>query len=156
MGWNYLSFPKLPKWIINIIPHFTQSCDYLSMLGIKLTDVNKRGPWNQNDAAYHETFHARHIIPHWYVYVDSLLTWYIEARWRIYASVHTCICLNGQGSHRHCHSRYTLASCSFCQDQMYASILDTMFLLMYLWCWSCDSIATPQQETNLIYFLSFR
>ena len=34
------------EWISNFIPHFTfhNGCDYLSMLGSKLNQINKRGP----------------------------------------------------------------------------------------------------------------
>ena len=51
MGWNYLSIPKLQwcnRWSLGInkyfISHFAGACDYLSMLGLKLNHVSKRGP----------------------------------------------------------------------------------------------------------------
>ena len=49
VGQNYLSFPKLKicsshwslEWVDNFIPHLYWACDYLSILGLKLT---KGGP----------------------------------------------------------------------------------------------------------------
>ena len=57
MGWNYLSIPKLQwlhpnfkgetvevwEWISNFISLYN-GCNYLSMLGLKLIHVSKRGP----------------------------------------------------------------------------------------------------------------
>ena len=50
MGWNYLSIPKLQRcnrWSLGMdkLFHRTlyQACDYLSMLGLKLNHVSKRG-----------------------------------------------------------------------------------------------------------------
>ena len=50
MGWNYLSFPKLQRcnrWSLGMDkwfhPTLYQACDYLSMLGLKLNHVSKRG-----------------------------------------------------------------------------------------------------------------
>ena len=47
--WNYLTIRQSQpcnrwslEWISNFIPHFT--CDYLYMLGLKVSHVNKRGP----------------------------------------------------------------------------------------------------------------
>ena len=50
MGWNYLSIPKLQRcnrWILGMDKQFHltlyQACNYLSMLGLKLNYVSKRG-----------------------------------------------------------------------------------------------------------------
>ena len=52
MGWNYLSIPKLQqcnRWSLGMDklfhPTLHCACDYLSMMGLKLFHVNKRGPW---------------------------------------------------------------------------------------------------------------
>ena len=51
MGWNYLSIPKLQRcnrWSLGMDklfhPTHYRACDYLSMLGLKLNHVSKRGP----------------------------------------------------------------------------------------------------------------
>ena len=51
MGWNYVSIPKLQRcnrWRLGMDKYFHltfyQTCDYLSMLGLKLNHVSKRGP----------------------------------------------------------------------------------------------------------------
>ena len=51
MGWNYLSCPKLQRlhrWSLGMDklfhPTLYWSCDYLSVLGLKLNHVSKRGP----------------------------------------------------------------------------------------------------------------
>ena len=51
MGWNYLSIPKLQRcnrWSLGMDkqfhPTFYNGCNYLSMLGLKLNHVSKRGP----------------------------------------------------------------------------------------------------------------
>ena len=51
MGWNYLSISKLQRcnrWSLEmdkLFHHtFYWTCDYLSMLGLKLNHVSKRGP----------------------------------------------------------------------------------------------------------------
>ena len=53
MGWNYLSIPKLQRcnrWSLGmdkyIHPTFYNGCNYLSMLGLKLNHVSKRGHRN--------------------------------------------------------------------------------------------------------------
>ena len=53
VGWNYLSIPKLQRcsyWILGIDKKFHLTlywaCDYLSMLGLKLNHVSKRGHWS--------------------------------------------------------------------------------------------------------------
>ena len=53
MGWNYLSIPKLQRcnrWSSGMDKKFSPTlcwtCDYLSMLGLKLTHVSKMGPWS--------------------------------------------------------------------------------------------------------------
>ena len=53
MGWNYLSIPKLQRcnrWSLRMDkqfhPTFYQACNYLSMLGLKLNHVSKRGHWS--------------------------------------------------------------------------------------------------------------
>ena len=53
MGWNYSSISKLQRcnrWSFGMDkwfrPTFYWACDYLSMLGLKLNHVNKRGPWS--------------------------------------------------------------------------------------------------------------
>ena len=50
MGWNYLSIPKLQRlhrWSLGMDkqfhPIFYNGCNYLSMLGLKLNHVSKRG-----------------------------------------------------------------------------------------------------------------
>ena len=50
MGWNYLSIPKLQRcnrWSLGMDMQFHltlyQACNYLSMLGLKLNHVSKRG-----------------------------------------------------------------------------------------------------------------
>ena len=50
MGWNYLSIPKLQRcnrWSLGMDKKFHltlyQACNYLSMLGLKLNHVSKRG-----------------------------------------------------------------------------------------------------------------
>ena len=52
MGLNYLSIPKLQRcnrWSLGMDKKFHpivyNECDYLSMLGLKLNPVSKRGPW---------------------------------------------------------------------------------------------------------------
>ena len=52
MGWNYLSIPKLQRlhrWSLGMDKWFHSTlyngCNYLSMLGLKLNHVSKRGPW---------------------------------------------------------------------------------------------------------------
>ena len=54
MGWNYLSIPKLQRcnrWSLEMDkwfhPTLYQTGDYLSMLGLKLKRVSKRGHWRQ-------------------------------------------------------------------------------------------------------------
>ena len=54
MGWNYLSIPKLQRcnrWSLGMDKLFHPAlynwCDYISMLGLKLNPVNKRGPRGQ-------------------------------------------------------------------------------------------------------------
>ena len=51
--WDEITYPflnyngatvEVKEWISNFIPHFTWVCDYLSMLGLKLIHVIKRGP----------------------------------------------------------------------------------------------------------------
>ena len=51
MGWNYLSIPKLQRlhrWSLEMDKQFHPThyngCNYLSMLGLKLNHVSKRGP----------------------------------------------------------------------------------------------------------------
>ena len=39
---------EVKKWLSNFIHHFTRTCEYLSMLGLKLIHVSKRGPWGQS------------------------------------------------------------------------------------------------------------
>ena len=55
--WDVITYPFLNfsgatvefyEWISNFIPHFTGACDYLSMLGLKLNHVRKRGHWSFN------------------------------------------------------------------------------------------------------------
>ena len=52
MRWNYLSIPKLQQlhhWCLGMDKQFRQTfyngCNYLSMLGLKLNHVSKRGHW---------------------------------------------------------------------------------------------------------------
>ena len=52
MGWNYLSIPKLQwlhHWSLGMDKQFHPTlyngCNYLSMLGLKLNRVSKRGYW---------------------------------------------------------------------------------------------------------------
>ena len=52
MGWNYLSIPKLQRlhrWSLGMDklfhPIHYNGCNYLSMLGLKLNHVSKRGHW---------------------------------------------------------------------------------------------------------------
>ena len=52
MGWNYLSIHKLQRlhrWSLRMDkqfhPTFYNGCNYLSMLGLKLNHVSKRGHW---------------------------------------------------------------------------------------------------------------
>ena len=52
MGWNYLSIPKLQRlhrWSLGMDklfhPTHYNGCNYLSMLGLKLIHVSKRGYW---------------------------------------------------------------------------------------------------------------
>ena len=57
VGWNYSSIPKLQplhRWSLEMDKQFHRAlyngCNYLSMLGLKLTHVSKRGPgsiWTQ-------------------------------------------------------------------------------------------------------------
>ena len=63
VGWNYLSIPKLQRmnrWSLGMDKelHITLNwtCDYLSMLGLKLQHVSKGGPW----------------------YIDKLSRWFTE------------------------------------------------------------------------------
>ena len=51
MGWNYLSIPKLQwynRWSLGMDalfnPTLYDSCNYFSMLGLKLIHVDKMGP----------------------------------------------------------------------------------------------------------------
>ena len=53
MQWNYLSIPKLQRlhrWSLGrdkkFHPTLYQVCEYLSMLGLKLIHVSKRGQWS--------------------------------------------------------------------------------------------------------------
>ena len=53
MGWNYLSIPKLQRlhrWSLGMDklfhPTHYNGCNYLSMLGLKLIHVSKRGHWS--------------------------------------------------------------------------------------------------------------
>ena len=50
--WDEITYPflnfngaivEVQEWISTFIPHFSGACDYLSMLGLKLNHVNKRG-----------------------------------------------------------------------------------------------------------------
>ena len=73
MGWNYLSIPKLQRynrWSLGMDklfhPILYNGCDYISMLGLKLNHVSKRGPW-------------------WLLLAPCHLE-LIEAEWRIYAA----------------------------------------------------------------------
>ena len=66
MGWNYLSIPKLQRcnrWSLGMDkwfhPTLYWACDYLSMLGLKLNHVSKRGhkmyhndTWSQINASH--------------------------------------------------------------------------------------------------------
>ena len=52
VGWNYLVIPKpqrLHRWSLGMgksfHPTFYNGCDYLSLLGLKLNHVSKRGHW---------------------------------------------------------------------------------------------------------------
>ena len=53
MGWNYLSIPKLQRlhrWSLGMDKKFRPIlywvCNYISMLGLKLNHVSKRGHWS--------------------------------------------------------------------------------------------------------------
>ena len=63
MGWNYLSFPKLQRlhrWSLGMDKEFhptlNWACDYLSMLGLKLNHVSKRGHWKDQGKHSYLTF----------------------------------------------------------------------------------------------------
>ena len=60
MGWNYLSIPKLQRcnrWSLRMDklfhPIHYNGCNYLSMLGLKLNHVSKRGPRSGMGAVKH-------------------------------------------------------------------------------------------------------
>ena len=60
MGWNYLSIPKLQRcnrWSLGMDkwfhPTLYHACDYLSMLGLGLNHVSKRGQWCLNNKTLH-------------------------------------------------------------------------------------------------------
>ena len=63
MGWNYLSIPKLQRlhhWSLGMDklfhPTLLWACNYLSMLGLKLNHVSKRGPGCVIQNFYHRKF----------------------------------------------------------------------------------------------------
>ena len=56
LGWNYLSIPKLQRcnrWSLRMDKKFhltlCWACNYLSMLGLKLTHVSERGYYHHKD-----------------------------------------------------------------------------------------------------------
>ena len=44
MTYPFLNFNGATEWISNSIPDFTGACDYLAMLGLKLSYASKKGP----------------------------------------------------------------------------------------------------------------
>ena len=66
MGRNYLSIPQLQRcnrWSLGMDkyfhPTYHRACDYLSMLGLKLNHVSKRGPWtSQNSKTQRQCNHS--------------------------------------------------------------------------------------------------
>ena len=63
MGWNYLSIPKLQRlhrWSLGMDKYFHpmhhNGCNYLSMLGLKLNHVSKRGHRSPTTRLWAEQF----------------------------------------------------------------------------------------------------
>ena len=105
MGWNYLSIPKLQRlhcWSLGMDkwfhPTVYNGCDYLSMLGLKLNHVSKRGPrstlgrhqlpcWLECDLAPHISYHTACIL----CYSQTLR---IQTTYRPYDFVESFGCAN--------------------------------------------------------------
>ena len=92
MEWNYLSIPKLQRlhrWSLGMDKQFHPThywvCDYLSMLGLKLNHVSKRGPWYS-----HWDFllwkYGNFTEPHMSFLSNILLQNQYEYMWRIFIS----------------------------------------------------------------------
>ena len=72
-GWSEVIYPfpnfnggtvEVWEWISNFIQHSTPwTCDYLSMLGLKLIHVNKRGPYQYfpRDSYYNANWYAHDV-----------------------------------------------------------------------------------------------
>ena len=91
MGWNYLSIPKLQRcnrWSLGIDklfhPIHYNGCNYLSMLGLKLNHVSKRGPRSGMGA-------VKHIFPvlliSTFVRVTTLISYQLPGLAEIYMSI---------------------------------------------------------------------
>ena len=78
MGWNNLTILKLQRCNH---PTLHNWCNYLSMLGLKLISVSKRGPWSYISFApthWYENYNFVCLVPmFWYVNVKGM---YLEIR----------------------------------------------------------------------------
>ena len=81
MEWNYLYIPKLQRlhrWILGMDKQFHpthyRTCDYLSMLGLKLNHVSKRGLWCVSLFMYSDLLKLKVIAP-WGLGTLGLIWW---------------------------------------------------------------------------------
>ena len=77
MAWNYLSVPKLQRlnrWSLGMDkwfhPTLHRACDYLSLLGLKLSHVSKRGHRTRGWSARRYT-HG--VVVFWFLVVTQLI-----------------------------------------------------------------------------------
>ena len=107
MGWNYLSIPKLQRWRLGMDKWFQSTFyngyNYLSMLGLKLIHVSKRGcrcrftdwlipfdAWNKeiNCAVYSQnTLHACDSCCFQIVLISMKFTYFISRSSVIYRGI---------------------------------------------------------------------
>ena len=87
MGWNYLSIPRFNdatvevcEWISDFIPHCTGHVT--TLLGVKLTQVNKRGPWTFQWLC--ARFALDFVVVYFYPYPSRLLYWLLMGEWHDY------------------------------------------------------------------------
>ena len=52
IAYSFLNFNgatvEVQEWVNNFIPYFIEAWDNLSMLGLKVIRVSKRGPWSSH------------------------------------------------------------------------------------------------------------
>ena len=103
MGWNYLSIPKLQRcnrWSLGMDKLFRrrlyQACNYLSMLGLQLNHVSKRGHWVECDD-HHNRGHVHMLTLSWSKISFSRRYWIIEPAacllWSSFLSNYLLFCL---------------------------------------------------------------